>query len=271
MIGTASHFATRRTKGGREVLTGAASVSPLRHYALKTLQYSVNTMRAGSPSPATPSLLDHEQRRSVRTNATTVIRCLLGSAVAVGAALGASQAPAQLMPKAQQLGDFGGCLVRQGPKLAEKVARAPFDTPQERDAVLTLTRAHNSCVKGAVLSGRVGAIRGAVAQALLARQPALLDTLAAGADAPARRPAPATGRALVIAYATCLIDAAPARTAALLRTPVASAEERPTLLAYGETLKQCTPDGIEYRVDLPDLRNHLASIAYLRLAAGQTE
>ncbi|OQW48720.1 MAG: hypothetical protein A4S16_06200 [Proteobacteria bacterium SG_bin6] len=155
--------------------------------------------------------------------------------------------------------------------MSAKLARTPLGTPAEREAALTLSRAHNGCVRGAVLSGQVGAIRGSVAQALLMRQAAMLDTLAARPDAPAQRPANAEGRALVIAYATCLLNAAPARTAALLRTPVASAEERPALLAYGEALKQCTPEGIGYRIDLPDLRNHLASIAYLQLAAGQTE
>lgn len=182
--------------------------------------------------------------------------------------LGAS-APAQVIPKAQQLGDFGVCLVRQGPKLSEKLARTPLASPQERQAVLTLTNAHSNCVKGVVLSGKVGAIRGAVAQALLDRDAKLLDTLAARPDAPAVRPAKAEGRALVITYATCLLDAAPARTAAFLRTKVAGADQRPAMLAYDEVLKQCTPEGIEYRLDLPDLRNHLAAIAYLRLAADQ--
>jgi len=198
-----------------------------------------------------------------------MVRLSLIIAGIIGSAAVAPAVYAQLQPKQQQLGDFGTCLVHNAPSASAKLAHLPLESRAERDAAGTLANAQRGCVRGAVLSGRVGAIRGAVAQALLDQQPALLDRLATMPDAAPVRASNAEGRAFVINYATCLIDASPAHTAALLRTPLASPEQRAAMLAYGDALKACMAEGAEYRLDIPDLRNHIASIAYLRLAPGR--
>lgn len=167
-----------------------------------------------------------------------------------------------LISKQVELGDFGACLLKQARGQSTKLLGTTLGSSEERELAITLARGHNACIRGRVLTGQTGAIRGAVAQAVLFRDPVLLDRLAARPTAPAIRPEKADGRRFLIAYATCLTTAEPGKTAAFLHSGYGTAEERTGFLAYGDTLKACMPVGQEYQVDIPDLRNQIAAIAY---------
>jgi len=188
----------------------------------------------------------------------------LASMVAIAAAqFSAMPTVAQtLISKQVQLGDFGTCLLKQAPVQSAKLLRTALGSAEENKQAGMLARGHNVCVHGLVLTGKTGAIRGAVAQAALFQDSALLDTLAARPATTAMRPGRADGRQFLIAYATCLVGADPGKTASFLRTAYGTAEERAGFVAYGDTLKACMPLGQEYQADIPDLRNQIAAIAY---------
>ena len=185
----------------------------------------------------------------------------LASAVLLAASV-CQAASAQIVPKQVQLGDFGSCLLRQAPRESAKLLRTPLDSPEERELVRTIALGHESCVRGAILSGRTGAIRGAIAQAALMGNPSLLDTLARSPSTAPVRPPMADGRRFLIEYAQCLVATDPRHTAAFLRTPYSSDAERDAFLDYGETLKSCMPIGERYDVSIPDIRNQVAAIAW---------
>jgi len=167
-----------------------------------------------------------------------------------------------LVPKQTQIGDFGACLFKQAPRESTKLLRTVLDSPQEREAAKTLANGHTSCIRGRVISARSGAIRGAVAQAAFVRDPTLLEALTRRAGATPTRPPAADGRRFLIEYARCLVAADPQHTAAFLRTPYGSDAERNGFLAFGDTLKACMPLGEQYHVDIPDIRNQIAAIAW---------
>ena len=157
-------------------------------------------------------------------------------------ACGSFPAAAQtLVPKQIELGDFGACLFKQAPRESTELLRSELASPEERTLAKRLAEDHVSCIHGRGISGYSGAIRGAVAQAALLRDRTLLDALARRAAAPAMRPPRARGRQFLIAYAQCLIAAD---------------------LAYGNALTSCMPFGEQFHVDIPDLRNQVAAIAW---------
>lgn len=223
---------------------GAGQVSRRRIISGKALQLAARSI------PMVGGCRTRVMTAAIRPFGVALLACTLGSA------------SAQIVPKQIELGDFGKCLFKQAPRESTKLLRTELDSLQERDLARTLARGHGSCIRGPVLSGRSGAIRGAVAQAALFANTALLDTLARHPTAAPLRPPMADGRRFLIEYAQCLVAADPPHTAAFLRTPYSSDAEQGAFLDYGETLKACMPLGEQYRVDIPDIRNQIAAIAW---------
>ena len=180
---------------------------------------------------------------------------------------GADDVSAQsLVPKQVVLQEYGACMVRQAPGRSKALLATELGTKDEAELGRQVAMAVAPCLKGRWgLSMQTGAIRGAAAEAMFARDPQLLDRLAALPPAPAQRPAVADGRAFVIAYSSCLEQASPSATATLLRTAITSEQERAAFLGYGDVLKDCMPVGQRYSVNITDIRNHVAAIAYRRL------
>ena len=195
---------------------------------------------------------------------------LLAALLGANSAVAADRADG-LISKEVELGDFGTCVARVAPAQSKRLLHTPLASPQERDAANILARGHASCIHRAVLTGRTGAIRGVVAQAMLSRDAALLDRIAARPAAAPVRPEAAKGREFLIRYGQCLLDADPAHTAALLRTGYDTPEERSAFLAYGDTLKSCMAIGVQYNVDIADMRNQIAALAYLAVAPAETK
>lgn len=178
----------------------------------------------------------------------------------------APPAEAQLVPKQAVVNDFAACVARQADGRVRAALVTEFSSPEERKAISSVALAHPACLKGRryVLSLQTGVMRGALAAAMLAKEPALLQSFSARPDGRPFRPAPADGRAFVIAYASCLAQSKPAHTGMFLGTPIASAEERTAYEAYGETLMACMPEGLRYTSNITDVRNHVAAIVYRR-------
>lgn len=193
---------------------------------------------------------------------------LMWFGLAIAAGLSSGHAHAQkLVAKQIVLQEFGDCLVKNAPAKSQRLLLTELGSPEERKIAVEITMAGSNCLRGRpVLSMMAGSIRGAIAEAHLRRAPGLLARAATLTPAAPVRPAQSDGRTFVIAYTGCLAKSAPQQSAALLQTPLASPDERAAFLKYGDTLSACMPLDQRYRIDITDLRNHIAAIVYRTIA-----
>ena len=178
------------------------------------------------------------------------------------AAVAGSMSAAQV-PRAPVVSAFAACAARQSPGLARSLMAAEIDSREERERARQLFRANRGCLNGRmVLSSRTGEVRGAVAEALLERDPNAAARLSAMRARPAERAAQAEGRRFIANYARCLADAEPVKAVRWLSTEPQSPAEGEALADFGDSLNDCMPMGFAYRIDRFDVRNHLAMRLY---------
>jgi hypothetical protein len=188
---------------------------------------------------------------------------------ALDAAAPSQGAPAGFENKQATLADFADCAATQVP---DRVAAFLGTVPHSRDetAKLQAFGKLEACTRGRMfVSARTGEMRGALAEVMLKRDAAKLSALAARpAVAAARIAERAAGtRPFVIAYGQCLAGAAPAEAVALVGTAHGSDDEKRAIVAMGEPLKACMPEGVAYQLNIRDVRNHIADALY-RMGAG---
>ena len=167
-------------------------------------------------------------------------------------------------PKQAVLAEFADCAMAAVP---QRVGEFLATMPATREEAQQLRRFVNltGCTNGrAFVSARAGEMRGAMADAFLRREPTTLSALAAREAAPAQRIAEraAGTRPFVIAYGKCLAGAVPAQAVALLATPYGSDMEKQALVGMGDALTKCMPEGVAYKIDIRDVRNHVADALY---------
>jgi hypothetical protein len=178
----------------------------------------------------------------------------------------------QLVPKQRVVADYGACVVRHAERSSLRLMETAPGSVEEARLARELSLGGFSCLKGRRgLTLQTGAIRGAIAEALIARDPAILAAVRAmPAGSPPRPSLGVDGRAFVIAYADCLVGSDPARSADLIGTDAGSAAERTVFVGFGEALKRCMPERAQYRANVTDIRNHVAAALY-RVARSRTE
>ncbi len=170
---------------------------------------------------------------------------------------------AKLIPQAQALSEFGKCILGQAPEKSKALMATVLNTPQEYKLARQLVLANNGCVKKyASLSMQTGQIRGAIAETILVSDAGRMKQFASAPLAAAVRPDFAEGRAFVYSYAKCLAAADMPKSAALIQTPHGTPAERQAFVDYGETVISCMPLSARYRVNIPDVRNHIAVALY---------
>ncbi len=175
----------------------------------------------------------------------------------------ASAQTAKLIPQAQALSEFGKCILGQAPEKPKALMATGLNTPQEYKLARQLVLANNGCIqKYASLSMQTGQIRGAIAETILVSDAGRMKQFASAPLAAAIRPDFAEGRAFVYSYAKCLAAADMPKSVALLQTPHGSPEERQSFVVYGETVSSCMPLKARYRVNIQDVRNHIAVALY---------
>lgn len=173
---------------------------------------------------------------------------------------------ARIVPAAPFISEFGACAARRQPDLARALMATPVGSREEHRAARRLAAGRSGCVRGRMrwLTMRAGSLRGAVAEALIENDPEAMARLRALPSQPPVRAAEADGRAFVTAYARCIADAEPARSARLLDlSPDApAAEHRAAFVAFGSVLDDCMPIGLSYRLNPADMRDHIAMRLY---------
>ncbi len=167
----------------------------------------------------------------------------------------------KLGPKQQVLSDFAACIWQQQPDKARTALTTAIDTQEERDA-LTAIAQYDACSDVAFISGRSGEFRGALAETGIHADQDRTAKLRALTSVPAVRVAIAKGRAFVANYSSCIASADPLGSLALIETPLGSPEETAAIQAMATSLTGCMPVGAQYRVDVRDVRNHIADALY---------
>jgi hypothetical protein len=166
--------------------------------------------------------------------------------------------------KQAALADFADCAVNQVPDRVSAFLGTTPHTPDE-GAKLRAFGKLEACTRGRMfVSARTGEMRGALAEVMLKRDAAKLNALATRSAAPAVRIAEraAGTRPFVIAYGQCLASAAPSQAVALVNTAHGSDDEKRAIVAIGEPLKACMPEGVAYQLNIRDVRNHVADALF---------
>jgi len=169
----------------------------------------------------------------------------------------------RVLNKQSVLNQYGACIVKLAPERARALMATAIETPRESELAGELVRSSSNCLRGrAVLSMRIGEIKGGIAEALLLANPSRLAEWRAAPVKPASRVAKAEGRAFVAFYAACLAQADRARAVALITTSHGSFQENEQIRLFGQTLNDCMPEEVAYRLNARDLRNHIAVALY---------
>lgn len=184
---------------------------------------------------------------------------LLVAFISVAAASAASPV---LTPKKLVVQRFAECSLRNHPEKSVQALASVPDSREEARALRHLASLNDRCLGDrAYLSMQSGKLRGALAEMLLKRDGGL--SIVRGL--PARAPVPVTGlggRAFIIAFAQCLATSNPVRSAALLDSEIGSAAEGEAVAAMESDMAACVPEKTRLRIDLEDIRAHVADALY---------
>jgi hypothetical protein len=175
-----------------------------------------------------------------------------------------SSSPNGFVPKQQVLAEFADCAVATKLQLARDILSTEEASKAEAKALKPINSLSN-CTKGRdYVSARTGEIRGALAEVLLKSDPAKLQRLAEMPETPAVRISEmgANSRKFVIAYASCILWTNPKLAPALFNSAYSSEQEKTAMLAFGDAFSACIPEKVAYKLDIRDVRNHMASAAY---------
>ena len=167
----------------------------------------------------------------------------------------------QMTPKQQVINAFAQCAWTQVPDRVRTALATPIGTPAEREA-LRVVAGYDACSDRPFISGRSGEFRGGLAEAGIHGDADRKARIAALVAQPPVRVAIDKGRPFVASFAQCIAAANPAGSLALLNTEVGSPAEKDAMLAMPDALSGCMPEGASYRVDVRDVRNHIADALY---------
>jgi hypothetical protein len=193
---------------------------------------------------------------------------VLLAAVSLATPAGAVESKPALVPQQQIVSDFAACVLRQEPEATKALLASEAGSDQERVLARRLMEGTANCARGRpFISMMTGEARGALAEAALKADAGLARSAEALTVIASDRPTATEGRPFVIAYGRCLTGRDPARARALTDTVYGSDEERQAVLAFGDALKDCMPIGVNYQLNIRDVRNHVASALYDRALA----
>lgn len=169
--------------------------------------------------------------------------------------------PNQLVPQQQVINDFAACIWQQSPDRARAALTTAIDTDAERSALRSVAEV-DACSDRLLISGRSGEFRGALAETGIHADAARKARIDALAPVSATRVPVARGRAFVASYSACIAAADPAGSMALLATTPGAPVETDAVRAMADAMTGCMPEGAQYRVDVRDVRNHIADALY---------
>ena len=165
------------------------------------------------------------------------------------------------VPQQQVINAFAQCAWSRVPELVNTALATTIDTNAEREALRSVARV-GGCSDRPFISGRSGEFRGGLAEAVIHGDASRRGRLQMLAPVAPVRVVMGTGRAFVARYAQCVAAADPAASLALLSTTVGSPAEADAIRAMPGAMTGCMPEGAAYRVDVRDVRNHIADALF---------
>lgn len=176
------------------------------------------------------------------------------------------------IPKQEVVSEYAACVLKRSPDRVRELLGTSIGSPEERTIAKDLMVNMSSCANGRkFISMRTGEARGALAEAVLKSDAALAQSVQLLEAVPFARPTETEGRRFVTAYSQCLVSRAPDKARGLINTGYGSGEENSAMMAFGEALKDCMPEGFAYKIDTSDVRNHVASALYDRAMASPVD
>jgi hypothetical protein len=195
-----------------------------------------------------------------------MVRMLTAALALVAASGPPARAQVRIVPNAPLVSEFAACAARRWPDQARALMGTPIGSRQEYRIARRLAESRSDCVRRHInaMQMRAGALRGAVAEALLEGDPGAMARLRALPSTPPVRPPDAQGRAFVTAFARCIADAEPVRAVQMLELGMEAPppEHQAAFRALGGLLDDCTPLGVTAALDPRDVRNHIAMRLY---------
>jgi hypothetical protein len=159
---------------------------------------------------------------------------------------------------------YGACVANTSPEKSADALSMDFTSTRYRNAMKVLSANNNGCFgrRGRMRSGNL-LFAGAVAERLLARDPASLNVRLARAAAYETPSFSYTDR-----IAVCTVRSAPDEVAALFATPVASAEETKAARSLTMVIARCNQGGRPLSTNLAGLRAMIATAAFRSIHTG---
>lgn len=172
------------------------------------------------------------------------------------------------VPKQTVLAEYAACVLAQHPEKTRQLLATEIDSKAEYAIAKSLMANQSQCTNGRMfISMKAGEARGALAEAVLKSDAALVQSAQQLAPEAAVRPTETAGRKFVMAYSRCLVATAPDKARNLILTGYGSGEEGATMMAFDAALKDCMPLGFAYNLNIRDVRNHVATALYDRAIA----
>lgn len=174
----------------------------------------------------------------------------------------------KLSSKQAVITEFASCVIKQAPDRVRAFLATPVGSKEEMEQVKVLMGGKSQCTKGRMyLSMHTGQARGALAESLIKSDMAIAATVEQLAPLAADRPTETNGRMFVMAYARCLTSLDPQAARKLIATPHGTPDETAAISSFGPALQDCMPLGLVYRINVNDVRNHVATALYDRAMA----
>ena len=152
--------------------------------------------------------------------------------------------------------NFGACVVRTTPAGADEVLAMDYRTDAYRDRLNRIAKGHSRCTRpGTELKFNGVLFAGAMAEALL-------ESKSGSLPAADRLKLPLSARSPVESMALCTVVTSPTEVAELLRTEVATDQEKTAADALTRTLNACLSGADKAELNRPALRSVLALAAW---------
>jgi hypothetical protein len=182
---------------------------------------------------------------------------------AAALAMAAAADSAKLVSKQEIMLEFAACAVKNDPGRAREMLATPASSKQELDVTWKMISL-DECIDSVAFSVYSGEVRAAVAEAYLEYSRPHWDAIASlPTQAPVRvGDSPPDERQFTIHYGTCLTMSEPQKARNVLETVPGSRAEIDAVLAFGDVLKGCMPEGLSYRLNPGRLRMVMATTLF---------
>jgi len=160
-----------------------------------------------------------------------------------------------------RMAQFARCIVAQDRGLATAALATATASAEEQGAIAAVARSEE-CGGGAPVAASAAAFRGALAEAMLAAEPARAEALAARSSVRAKPVKAGADRAYVMRLAACVAANNPRQSLALVASEQDAVSELAAYQPLATAISRCMPDVSSYRLSRHEMRAQIADALY---------